>query len=85
MQNNGDGKDFGHHLEMAHLHSKSMTHHLQQMTAMHGKTDVGDADEGEAGPGADAVGHSSPYEGKETAVEEAGESKQELAQRKRRR
>ena len=84
MEENGDGKSFEHHLEMAHLHSQSMSHHLQKLTAMHGKTDIGDADEGESTK-SQAVGHSGPFKGEETPVEEAGEEKQQLAQRKRRR
>lgn len=84
MEDNGDGKDFSHHLEMVGLHHGAMNHHLQKMTAMHGKTDVGDADEGDATK-AQAVGPSGPFKGEETATEEQGEEKQQLAQRKRRR
>ena len=84
MEKGGDGKDFSHHLEMARLHHGSMNHHLQKLEEMHGKTDVGDADEGEASK-TQAVGPSGPFKGEETPTEEAGEAKQQQAMRKRRR
>jgi hypothetical protein len=84
MEQEGDGKDFSHHLEMATHHHGALNYHLQKMSGMHGKTDVGDADEGDSNE-TQAVGKAAPFKGEESAKEEAGEEKQQLAQRKRRR
>jgi hypothetical protein len=87
MEKQGDGKDFGHHLEMAKMHHASMDHHLQQMSEMHGLQDADSADAGENDSQHESVGKAMPFEGKETANEETAEGREpdHVNARKRRR
>lgn len=87
MEKGGDGKDFGHHLEMAKLHHSSMNHHLQKMSEMHGLQDQDSADAGENDVLHEGTGKAMPFEGKETAAEETAEERvpSHLQGKKRRR
>ena len=78
MEHNGDGKDFSHHLEMAHLHHKSMGHHLEQLKEMHGLESEGSADDGEEGQGRPKA-----FAGKETMEEEEAEKHPQIHKRRR--